>query len=55
MKCMISFGRRGFNVCLHHSNNFGVVLTSDRNLYNWNCSRVIHIIMNNTKMFEKIW
>ena len=39
MECMISFGRRGFNVYLHHSNNFGVVLTSDRTLYNWNCSR----------------
>lgn len=39
MECMISFGRRGFNVCLHHSNKFGVVLTSDRTLYNWNYNR----------------
>ncbi|MFX0002941.1 MAG: hypothetical protein ACFE9C_05765 [Candidatus Hodarchaeota archaeon] len=34
-----SFGRRGFNVCLHHSNKFGVVLTNDRTTYHWNCTQ----------------
>jgi hypothetical protein len=33
-----SSGRRGFNVCLHHSNRFGKVLDNDRSVYNWNCS-----------------
>jgi hypothetical protein len=32
-------GRRRFNVVLHHSNGFGVVITNDRTLYNWNCNR----------------
>ena len=39
MEEFASFGRRGFKVCIHHSNKFGLVLTSDRTLYNWNCSR----------------
>jgi hypothetical protein len=34
-----SIGRRRFNVVLHHSNKFGVVLTNDRPLYNWNFNR----------------
>ncbi|MFX0005461.1 MAG: hypothetical protein ACFFA7_06140 [Promethearchaeota archaeon] len=29
--------RRGFNVCLHHSNKCGIVLNNDRSVNNWNC------------------
>ncbi|MFX0023700.1 MAG: hypothetical protein ACFE9S_15340 [Candidatus Hermodarchaeota archaeon] len=39
MEELTSIGRRGFNVCLHHSNRIGIVLTDDRSFYNWNCSR----------------
>jgi len=38
LKEITSSGRRGFNVCLHHSNRFGIVLNNDRIVYNWNYS-----------------
>lgn len=33
-----SSGRRGFNVCLYHSNRFGMARNNVRSVYNWNCS-----------------
>ncbi len=33
-----SYGRRKFSVCIHHSNEFGVVFNNDRHVYSWNCN-----------------
>ncbi len=51
LKEITSSGRRGFNVCLHHSNRIGIVLNNDRVVYSWNCSA--NSSENNTRVLNQ--
>jgi hypothetical protein len=37
-----SYGRRIFNVCIHHSNKFGVIFEGERPVYSWNCDKILN-------------